>query len=388
MLIINSAKIYNPGGEEREVAIHIDGGKIVEISEPLKDFENENVIDLEGAYITPGLIEPSCSIGVVEQIYRFEGNDGDEIGDPVIPGVRALDAIDPLDEGFHMALSSGVTTVVTGPGDANVIGGTFTAMKTAGRTVDDMVIVPEIAMKFVFGYSPKEVYGKLGKLPSTRMGIGYLIRDNLIKAREYKRLKDIAIEKNDPSLKPKFDLKLDSLSRVFEGMQVKATAHQDYDIVTAINICKEFDLNFVLDRCTEGYRIPERLKDLNIIAAGPEYGGKRKHEIRNRDSYEGFVFEKEEIPFCISTGHPTVNIDMNILQAIGMIDKGMSKSKALEALTIEAAKCVGLEDRLGSIEVGKDADIVVWSGEPFDYYTFVDRVFINGKEEFARLTGE
>ncbi len=385
MLIINSAKLYNPEGEERLVAIHINDGKIVNISEVVEQDTSNNIIDLGGAYVTAGLIESSCSIGVIEQIYRFEGDDGDEIGNPVIPGVRALDAIDPLDEGFEMALRAGVTTVVTGPGDANVIGGTFAAMKTAGKTLDEMIIVPEIAMKFVFGYTPKEVYGHLGKMPSTRMGIGYLIRDSLINAREYKRLKDLAMEKNDSSLKPKFDLMLESLSRVFEGMQVKATAHQDYDIVTAINICEEFGLNFVLDRCTEGYRIPERLKGLNIIAAGPEYGGKRKHEIRNRDSYEGYIFEKEEIPFCLSTGHPTVNIDMNVLQAISMIEKGMSKKRALEALTIDAAKCIGLEDRVGSIEVGKDADLVVWSDDPFDYYTFVDKVFVNGKEEYTRI---
>lgn len=195
MLIINSAKLYNPEGEERLVAIHINDGKIVNISEVVEQDTSNNIIDLGGAYVTAGLIESSCSIGVIEQIYRFEGDDGDEIGNPVIPGVRALDAIDPLDEGFEMALRAGVTTVVTGPGDANVIGGTFAAMKTAGKTLDEMIIVPEIAMKFVFGYTPKEVYGHLGKMPSTRMGIGYLIRDSLINAREYKRLKDLAMEK-------------------------------------------------------------------------------------------------------------------------------------------------------------------------------------------------
>ncbi|MDO5725213.1 MAG: amidohydrolase [Tissierellia bacterium] len=382
MLIINAAKIYNPDGEEKQVAIHIDNGIIKKITDVLDDDTNENIIDLKGAYITPGFIEPSCSIGVSEQIYRFEGNDANETSSPILPGLRAIDAINPLDEGFKMALASGITTVITGPGDANVIGGTFAAMKTAGKNLDDMIIEPEIAMKFVFGNAPKAYYKKSGNMPGTRMAIAYLIRENLIRAKEYKRAKELA--KNDSKNIQKFDMHLESLSKVFDGMQVKITAHQDYDIETAIRIAKEFDLNFVIDRCTEGYRIPELLKDLNIIAAGPIYGGKRIHEIRNRDPILGKVFESNEIDFCLSTGHPSTNIDMNILQAIMMIDKGLSKKTALKAMTINAAKCVGLEERIGSIEIGKEADIVVWDSEPFDYYSFVDRVFINGNEVYRR----
>lgn len=384
MLIINSAKLYNPGKEERLVSIIIDNGKIIDIKDPIKNSSCEDVIDVCGSYVTPGLIETSCSIGIKEQIYRFEGDDANETTNPVQPELRALDGINPIDEGFKMAIESGVTTVVTGPGDANVIGGTFVAMKTAGDTLDQMVIEPEIAMKFVFGNSPKEVYGSKDILPTTRMGVAYLIRDALERAKEYKRLNDIAIEKSDITLKPKFDIKLEALSKVFEGMQVKVTAHQDYDIDIAIRICREYDLNFVIDRCTEGYRIPKSLKNLNIICLGPGYGGKRKHDIRNRDSYSGSVFERENISFCLSTGHPEINIDMNVLQAIMMIDKGLSKETAFKSLTINGAKCIGLEDRIGSIEVGKDADLVVWSGDPFDYYTFVDRVIVDGMERYNR----
>lgn len=386
MLIINSTKLYNPGGEEKLVSIFIEDGKIVDIREPLEEDPDAKIIDADGAYITAGLVEASCSIGVAEQVNRFEGNDADEATDPVQPQLRALDAINPNDEGFEMALKSGVTTVVTGPGDANVIGGTFVAMKTAGDSFDEMIINPEIAMKFVFGNVPKENYGTKRQMPMTRMGVAFLIRDSLGKAREYKRLKDLAKKRKDFTLLPEFDIKLESLSRVFEGMQVKATAHQDYDINIAIRICREYGLNYVIDRCTEGYRIPKALKKIgNIICAGPEYGGKRRHDIRNRDSYMGYVFEEQDIPFCISTGHPTTNIDMNLLQAIMMIDKGLTKKTALEAVTINAAKCVGLETRVGSIEVGKDADLVIWSGEPFDYYTFADKVFIDGVERYSRI---
>lgn len=368
---------------EETMDIAVQDGKIVEINENIHigKYKDPKIIDANNNFVTPGIVEPHCSIGVQEEIYRFEGDDGNETTDPILPQLRAIDAINPEDKGIITARESGVTTLVTGPGDANLIGGTFAAIKSYGKTLEDMVIEDEIAFKVVLGNAPKETYGDKGKMPKTRMASASMIREAFIKAREYHRQYGLYIGDKDGKIQaPKFDIKMHSLMRIYDGVLVKFVAHQGYDIVTAIRLGEEFKLNYTVDKCSEAYLIAEELKEFNTrFVVGPAYGGKRAHEIRNRDTIIASIMEENDLDFSISTGHPGVNIGMTMVQTIMMHKKGLSRKAALRAMTINGANMVGLGHRVGSIEVGKDADIVIWDGEPLDYYSSPKLVIIDGK---------
>lgn len=363
--------------------IRIQDGKIVEISEriDLQAWKDARVIDAGGDFVTPGIVEPHSSIGLREEIYRFEGDDSDEKTDPILPQLRALDGINPTDEGIIQARAAGVTTVVSGPGNSNLIGGVFAAFKTYGKTTQDMIIDEEIAFKMSLGNEPKKAYGDKGKMPQTRMASAAMIREALIKAKEYHGQYHRYKEDGSGEIRaPKFDIKLNSLMRVFDGMLVKFTAHQAYDIVTAIRIGEEFELNYTVDKASEAYLIADELKGFDVrFVVGPAYGGKRDHEIRNRDTIIASIMEAEGLDFALSTGHPEMNISMAMIQAAMMHKKGLSRERALKAMTIHAARMVGLDARIGSIEEGKDADLVIWDGEPLDYYTSARMVLINGE---------
>lgn len=381
VLIIKRCNLIDMVGIYEETRdIRVEDGKIVEIAKNIdpKRYKDAKIIDAENNFVTPGIVEPHSEMGVREQIYRHEGNDSNEVTDPILPQLRAIDAINPTDEGIRVARESGVTTVVAGPGDSNLIGGTFAAFKTYGSTVDKMIIEDEIAFKISLGNTPKKAYGSRDMMPKTRMASAAMIREAFIKAKEYHR----QYHSENP---PKFDMKMHSLMRIYDGMLVKFTAHQAYDIVTAIRLGEEFNLNYTVDKCSEAYLIAEELKEFHPkLVIGPAYGGKRDHEIRNRDTIIGSAMEKNGLDFCISTGHPTVDISMTMVQTIMMHKKGLSRKTALEAMTINAANMVGLGDRIGSIEVGKDADIVIWDGEPLDYYTSPNRVIIDGNIVYNR----
>ncbi|NMA85753.1 MAG: amidohydrolase [Tissierellia bacterium] len=375
MLIIKNCNLINMTDiYEETMDIRVENGEIVEIGKSidLDKYFNAQIIDAENNFVTPGIVEPHSEMGVREQIYRFEGNDANEGTDPILPQLRAIDAINPTDEGIKVARESGVTTVVAGPGDSNLIGGTFAAIKTYGDTIEEMVIEDEIAFKISLGNTPKKAYGNKDIMPKTRMASAAMIREAFIKSREYHR----QYNSENP---PKFDMKMHSLMRIYDGMLVKFTAHQAYDIITAIRLGEEFNLNYTVDKCSEAYLIADELKNFNTrFVIGPAYGGKRDHEIRNRDTIIASIMEKEGLNFCISTGHPTVDISMTMVQTIMMHKKGLSRKMALEAMTINAANMIGLGDRIGSIEIGKDADIVIWDGEPLDYYTSPKMVIIDG----------
>lgn len=384
MLIIKNCNLIDMKDiYEENRDIRIENKKIMEISESidLEKYPDAEVIDAKLDFVTPGIVEPHSSIGLREEVYRFEGDDSDEVTDPILPQLRALDGINPTDEGIIQARETGVTTVISGPGNSNLIGGTFAAFKTYGKTIDDMIIEDEIAFKVSLGNEPKKAYGDKGKMPKTRMASAAMIREAFMKAEEYHKEYNRHREDKSGEIKaPKFDIKLHSLMRIFDGMLVKFTAHQAYDIITAIRIGKEFKLNYTIDKASEAYLIADELKEFDAkFVVGPAYGGKRDHEIRNRDTIIAGIMEKNNIDFSLSTGHPEVNIGMAMIQTIMMYKKGLSRHMALKAMTINAAKMVGLGDKVGSIEVGKDADIVIWNGEPLDYYTSARKVIIDGK---------
>jgi len=344
---------------------------------------NALVIDALGKTVTPGIVDPHCHVGLFEEAIGFEGSDGNEMTSPVTPELRAIDAVKPQDTAFLDALKSGVTTVCTGPGSANVIGGTFCVLKTVGKTIDDMIVVKESSMKMALGENPKRVYNSKSQTPQTRMASAALIREALIKAKDYaekvnKYESDLAAGK-DVS-KPEFNMKWASLSRVFSGFPVKIHAHQQDDIVTAIRIIEEFGLNATIEHATEGYLIPEYLKQHHQrVIIGPTLGSKSKYELRNKTFIAGKVLKESGVEFAIMTDHPVIHLENTLTQVGLFVKAGLDELDALKAVTIVAAKMNQIDHLVGSIEVGKDADIVIWSGHPLHYLTRPEMVIVNGE---------
>lgn len=387
MIFIKNANLISMAKINYEICdILVEGKKIVKVGKLNEfDYPNATVIDANNNYVTPGLVDPHCHIGLFEESIGFEGADVNEMTDPIYPELRAVDAIKPQDVAFKEALEAGITTVVTGPGSANIIGGTFSILKTKGKTIDDMLIKAESSMKMALGENPKRVYATkaLPRCPSTRMGSAALMRDSLIKAKEYKMKKD----KYESDLKagkepnrPEFNMKWESLSRVFDGFPVKIHAHQQDDIVTAIRIMEEFGLKGTIDHATESHLIVDYVKNHNVkVILGPTLGSKSKYELRNKTFKTAKVMSEHHVEFAIMTDHPVIHA-ANTLTQIGIfVREGLSELEGLKAVTIYAAKLNGIDDLVGSIEVGKDADIVIWNGHPLHYMTKPQQVIINGE---------
>jgi imidazolonepropionase-like amidohydrolase len=388
MLLIKNAFLLGMKDINYEIKdILVDGKIIVEIgSIDPKDHPEATVINAKKRYVTPGIVDPHCHIGIFEEAIGFEGADGNEMTNPVFPELRAIDAIKPQDVAFQEALEAGVTTVATGPGSGNVIGGTFCVMKTYGKTIDDMIIKLESSMKMALGENPKRVYSGKNQTPSTRMGNASLIRDALIKAKEYKGKQDkyeADLANGKEVTKPDFNMKWDSLARVFNGFPVKIHAHQQDDIVTAIRIIEEFNLNATIEHATEGHLIVDYLKAHHQrVIIGPTLGSKSKYELRNKTFKSAKILFDNGIEFAIMTDHPVIHL-ANALTQVGIfVREGLPELEAFRAVTINAAKINGVDDRVGSIEVGKDADIVVWNNHPLHYMTKPDYVICNGEIVF------
>ncbi len=383
MKLITNARLFTMAGDyDVTGAILIDGKTIRAVGTDLDpaDYPDAEIIDAKGQRVTPGLVDPHCHIGVMEEGIRFEGNDTNEMSGPIYPELRGIDSVYVKDMAFDYTYKSGITTVNTGPGSANIIGGTFTALKTYGDTVDDMIIKEETCMKMALGENPKRVYGSGQKNPGTRMASAALMREWLFKARDYQKKLKAWENKQEDAKEPAFDMKLHSLKRVFEGMPVKIHAHRADDIMTAIRIAKEFDLNVTIDHATEAYLIPNKIKDDNIrLIIGPTLGSASKYELVNKSFHSGRILEEHDIEFAIMTDHPVITLDTTLVQAALFVKEGLSEQRALEALTITSARLNGIDDRVGSLEVGKDADIVIWDGPLFDIMTRPELVMINGE---------
>ena len=346
------------------------------------NYPNAQVIDALGRFVTPGIVDPHCHIGIFEEAIGFEGSDGNEMTNPIFPELRAIDAIKPQDVAFQEALEAGVTCVATGPGSGNVIGGLFCVLKTVGKTIDDMIVVSESSIKMALGENPKRVYSGKGQTPSTRMASAALMRDALIKAKDYlakkeKYEQDIANGKD--VAKPEYNMKWESLCRVFNGFPVKIHAHQQDDIVTAIRIIEEFGLNATIEHATEGHLIVDYLKAHKTrVIIGPTLGSKSKYELRNKTFKSAKILKDANIPFAIMTDHPVIHLANALTQVAIFVREGLSELDGLKAVTIDAAKINGVDHLVGSIKAGKDADIVIWDGHPFHYLTKTAMVMVNG----------
>lgn len=382
MLLLKNGNVMTMAGPAFVGDVAIENGKIVAVGQSLS-YSDAEVRDVTGMTVMPGIVDPHCHIGMWEDAMGFEGADGNECTNPITPELRAIDAINPYDRCFEEAVAGGVTTCVTGPGSANVIGGQFVAIKTYGDSVEDMVLRFPVAVKAAFGENPKRVYDGKNQTPSTRMATAALMRKALVEAQEYnEKLKK---GKADPEKMPERNLGKEILARVIRReLPMKIHAHRADDILTAIRICREFKLRYTLDHCTEGYLITDKLKealgeDCEGIIVGPLLTERSKIELKNLSFKAPKVLEQAGIEYAMMTDHPvTPEQYLPICTAIA-VREGASEEGALKAITINAAKITGIADRVGSIEVGKDADIAVFSGHPFDFRSRCVLTLVNGK---------
>ena len=378
MILIKNGKIITMAEKDFENGcILIKDGKIEEIGENIKVDENVQVIDAKGAYVTPGFIDAHCHIGILEQDMGFEGSDLNEATDPLTPQLRAIDGINPMDTSFADARKGGITTVMTGPGSANPMGGQFAILKTQGVCVDDMIVKEPAAMKIAFGENPKRVYKAKNKMPTTRMATAALIRQILSMAKAYKVKKENAL-KEGKYFEENF--KLEALLPVInKEIPLKAHCHRADDILTAIRIAKEFDVELTLDHCSEGHLIPEHVKKSGRPAIiGPTLTARSKIEVKNKTFKTPKALHDNGVKIAIMTDHPVIPIGYLPLCAGFAVKEGLEMKEALKAITINSAEILGIDDKVGSLEVGKDADIVISEGNPLESTSKIIYTIING----------
>ncbi|MCD4712930.1 MAG: amidohydrolase [Clostridiales bacterium] len=386
MLFIKNAKVYTMAGDVIEGGcILVEDGKIKEVGTDLVAPLDAQVIDASGKMVFPGFIDSHCHIGMWEEGIGFEGADGNEMTDPITPHLRAIDAINPRDEAFGNAIKGGVTTAATGPGSANVIGGTFSVIKLHGDRIDDMIVVETLAMKCAFGENPKRVYAEKKTSPSTRMGTASHLRETLAKAFEYKNKK--AAAGDDASKMPPYDMKLEAMLPVVNGeIPLKAHAHRADDIFTSIRIAKEFGVKLTLEHCTEGHLIADHLaKEGYPAIVGPSFGNKSKFELNNKTFDTPKVMVEAGCKIAIMTDSPVIPLEYLPMCAALAHKAGLDEMEALKAITINAAEILEVADRLGSIEVGKDADLVIWNAHPFDLQATVAHTIVDGIIVYSAL---
>lgn len=376
MKLIKNGTVYtmDTAGILEGTDLLIDGGRIVEIGQGITA-EGAEVIDATGHIVTPGLIDAHCHLGMWEDGIGFEGADGNEMTDPITPHLRAIDAINPMDRTFEEAREGGVTLVATGPGSANVIGGTFAAVKTLGHRIDDMVVKAPLAMKCAFGENPKRTYHEKKTSPSTRMAIAGELRTALFKAQAYLE------KKEGPGEDPTFDIKMEALIPVLKGeMPLKAHAHRADDILTAIRIAKEFNVHLTLDHCTEGHLIAEALaKEGYAAIVGPSLSERSKYELKNLTFETPGILHQAGVKIAIMTDSPVIPEQYLAMAAALSVKSGLDRYEALKAITINAAEILGLDHRVGSLAAGKDADLVIWDRHPFELEAVALKVLIDGK---------
>ncbi|GCD82886.1 MAG: amidohydrolase [Geobacillus sp.] len=383
MIVIHGGTLLVGNGEKIENAcIVVENGKIKEVEHQVQKHpfcHGAHIIDATGKFITPGLIDVHTHLGVHEEGIGKEGHDFNEISSPATPHVRAIDGINPKDKGFDDARRAGVTTVQVMPGSANVIGGEMVVIKTAGQTVDEMVVRNPSGMKAAFGENPKRFYGDKGKLPTTRMGIAALFREQFIQAQTY-------LQKVENGKEVDRDLKMENLAKVLKKeMPLRVHAHRADDIMTVIRLAKEFGFTYTIEHCTEGHHVARYLAENGIqVSVGPTMSTRSKVELADKGWHTLLALRDAGVPFSITTDHPVVGIEHLMTSAILAVKHGLEESIALQAITLNAAKHLGIEDRVGSVEVGKDADIVIWSGDPFDLRQNVEMTMINGRIVFQR----
>lgn len=375
------------GGEIPHGCIRILDGVIAQIGSqeqiPLHPYEGEPVLQVpEGALVLPGLIEAHCHMGITEEKKGMEGDDCNETVEPITPYLRAIDAINSMDAAFDDAVRAGITAAMIGPGSSNVVGGQFAFVKTKGRRIDDLIVKAPAAMKVAFGENPKVNYAGQGKSPTTRMAIAAMLRRELFRARAYAEKRERALREGEHFEK---DFDLECWLPVLSGeIPLKAHVHRVDDIYTAIRIAKEFDLRMTLDHCSEGHLIAEDLaKEGYPAIVGPDLASRSKIEVQNAAFKTVGILQRAGVLTAITTDHPVSLIASLPLCAGLAVKAGLPAEEGLKAITINAARICGMEKRVGSLEVGKDADIAVFTGSPLEIATQTLYTIIGGNMVYS-----
>ena len=370
------------GEDIQEGCIHIVDGKIAEIGRrdeiTIHPATYEEIIEVKNGLIMPGIIEAHCHMGITEEKKGMEGDDCNETVDPITPYLRAVDAINTMDAAFDDAVRAGITSAMIGPGSSNVVGGQFAFLKTKGRRVDDLVVKAPAAMKVAFGENPKVNYSGQGKSPCTRMAIAGMLRRELTQAVEYARKRKEAKNKGE-YFEEDFAMEcwLPVLNR---EIPLKAHVHRVDDIFTAIRIAREFNLRMTLDHCTEGHLIAEELAEAGFPAiVGPDLANRSKIEVQNMAFKTVGVLNKAGVMTAITTDHPVSLIQALPLCAGMAVKAGLPLEEGYRSITIHAATICGVADRVGSLEVGKDADIAIFNGNPMEIFTETQYTIIDGR---------
>lgn len=370
MLLIKNGTLHTMEEKQPVKAdLLIDKGKILKLADKIAPTESMQIFDAEGLCVFPGFIDAHSHIGIAEERISSQIDPSNENTNPITPCMRAIDAINPMDSAFHNALAVGITGAMCGPGSSNPIGGQFAFIKTHGRCVDDMVVLAPAAIKLAFGENPMTNYGLNGNIPSTRMGIASLIREELFLARQY----------FDGGNSDTFCM--ECYRELFEGgIPLKAHVHRTDDIMTAIRIAKEFGLGLTLDHCTEGHFIAEKIAESGFPAiVGPTLASRTKDEVSFSDFKTPGILQKAGVKVALTTDHPVSRIQYLPLCAALAAKEGMDEWEALRAITINAAEICRVDDRLGSIKEGKDADLAVYDGSPLKLSSSIRATIVNGE---------
>ena len=372
-MLFKNATIYTMEQDPFVGDFKIDKGVFTQVGKDLTPDVGEDVQDLNGLYVFPGLVESHCHLGMEETAIRFEGDDVNEITDPITPNMRGIDGCNPMDETVELALKGGVTTVAAGPGSANVLGGTFFAYKTKGNCIDEMTIENPIAMKAAFGENPKRCYKD--KKIDTRMQISALLRETLAKTKEY-------MEKKEAGKDVAYDQKLEAMIPVVKReIPLKCHCHRADDILTVIRIAKEYDIKVTLDHVTDARCIIPQIKESGFpCICGPALTHKSKFELANMSFETPNELYKAGILFSIITDSPVVPQQCLSLSAALAAKAGLPEYEAIKAITINPAKILGLDNRLGSIKEGKDADFVICTKNILDTTNEIKAVYVDGKK--------
>ncbi len=380
MIAIKAGELRTMGveGTIEDAVLLIEQDRITGIGRDLEIPDRAEVYDYSDRIITPGLIDAHTHLGIGEEGLGWEGADYNEMTSPITPELRAVDAINPEDQGIKDAREHGITTVMAGPGSANVIGGECLALKTGGRLVDEMIVKNPVGIKAAFGENPKRVYKEKNQSPSTRMAVAALLRKTFVETENYLNKKKS--KKDDEPFER--DLKYEALIPVLQGeLPLKTHAHRADDIMTALRIAREFSLKLTVEHCTEGHKIAEELAEARVPAiVGPSMTTRSKVEVRERDFKTAAVLAEAGVTVAIMSDHPVVPVHNLTLYAALAAKAGLPRDEAFKAITINPARILGIADRVGSLEEGKDADLVVFSDDPFQVTAEVEAVFISGEK--------
>ncbi|UCZ53816.1 amidohydrolase [Bacillus shivajii] len=374
MKAYTNAKILDGNGQTFENGtVLIDEGKIITVGENIDVPTDAEVIDCNSGYVTPGLIDVHTHLGVHESGFGFEGQDFNETSEPTTPHIRALDGINPLEKGFEDARQHGITTTQVMPGSANVIGGEMVVLKTFGHIVDDMLLRSPSGMKGAYGENPKRVYSGKKVSPMTRMGTAALMRQTFMQAQDYLKKKEAGEVKER-------NLRMEQLLPVLKKeIPLRTHAHRADDILTSLRLAKEFDIEVTIEHCTEGHLIAERIAESEVqVSVGPTMSTRSKVELADKGYHTLLELNKYNIPFSITTDHPVIGIEYLTTAAATAVKFGLNEQSAFKAITSQAARHIGVEGQVGSLEEGKDADLVIWTEHPFHAYTQVKETIVNG----------